>query len=172
MKKAGDLVEGFFETFGIRDDKNYAGFIAAWTDIIGERLATHSRPSDIKGQVLIVAVDHPGWMTHIRMAEREVIKKIQKRFPQLAIISVAFQLVDKLPPPSRGKKAIDQAERDGGASEKPSADQPDNIDPSDAKEIVHEEAVTDKAVLFSALDRLRVAMEKKKTQEGQSHDAD
>lgn len=160
MKKAGELVQGFFETYGIRDDKNYAGFMAAWTDIIGERLATHSRPSDIKGQVLIVAVDHPGWMTHIRMAEREVIRKIQKRFPQLGIITVAFQLVDKLPTPSRSRQAIEQAEKpvdkmpgtNAEVDAASSVDEPENqIQPTE----------TDRSTLFTALDRLKAAMEKR-----------
>jgi hypothetical protein len=154
MKKAGDLVQGFFDTFGIRDDKNYAGFMAAWTDIIGERLATHSRPSDIKGQVLIVAVDHPGWMTHIRMAERETVRRIQKRFPQLNVVSLAFQLVDSLPQPTRVRQVMETSRTEQGIN-------PDKEVPNyDTMLKEEEKPAEDKTVLFSALDRLKAAMQK------------
>ena len=164
MKKASDLVQGFFETYGIQDDKNYAGFMAAWKDIIGERLASHSRPSDVKAGTLIVAVDHPGWMTHIRMAERETIKKIQKRFPLLGVANLAFQLVDHLPPPSRGKTAIDQAEFSRAQAPisdflNASANENDEINAEKASDIIG--PPTDKSNFLSAMAKLRSAMEKK-----------
>jgi hypothetical protein len=155
MKKAGDLVQGFFDTYGIRDDKNYAGFMAAWTDIIGEKLATHSRPSDIKGQVLIVSVDHPGWMTHIRMAERETVRRIQMRFPQLHVVSLAFLLVDALPPPGGVRKAMAEAQKTVPAV--PGQDT-ENVPENDNGESGKPDM--DKTVLFSALDRLKAAMQK------------
>jgi hypothetical protein len=150
MKKAGDLVQGFFETYGLTDDKNYLGFMAAWKDIIGDKLAVHSRPSDIRSGTLIVAVDHPGWMTHIRMAERDTLRRIKKRFPQLEISNLAFQLVDRLPPPSQSRQAIERAEQPA-----PEPDETPNPTVPDAP------ATGDRQSLFSALDRLRDAMEKK-----------
>ncbi len=160
MKKASDLVEVFFETYGIRDEKNYAGFMAAWTDIIGPDIASHSRPHDIRAQVLLVAVDHPGWMTRIRFSEQTIIKNIQKRFPQLGIINIAFQLVDKLPPPLRSKTVIEQAIKEPFCEE--AVPEPTEIQQFEVT--IHEEEIsssTDKTKLFSALSRLRSAMEKR-----------
>jgi hypothetical protein len=155
MKKAGDLVQGFFDTIGIRDDKNYAGFMAAWTDIIGEKLATHSRPSDIKGQVLIVAVDHPGWMTHIRMAEGETVRRIQMRFPQLNVVSLAFLLVDALPPPGGVRKALAEAQKTS-----PAAHEEERAPAQEHVRLEQDKTIEKKTELFSALDRLKAAIQK------------
>ena len=100
MKKIGDELEGFFESFGIKDEKNYLGFIGAWNSLIGQDLSGHCRPTDIRGTVLLVAVDHPGWMTRIRFEEKKMLKKIRQTFPQLGINALGFILVEKLPKPA------------------------------------------------------------------------
>lgn len=98
MKRAGDVLKNFFEGLGISDDKNYAGFFHAWREIVGQDLFAHCRAADIKGEILVVAVDHPGWMSRTQFKERDILRAIKKQFPQLGISSIAYTLVDRLPP--------------------------------------------------------------------------
>ena len=117
MRKIGDELAGFFESFGIKDEKNYLGFIGAWRTLIGQDLSYHSRPTDIRGSVLFIAVDHPGWMTRIRFEEQKMLKKIRQSFPQLGITALGFLLVEKLP-----KSAHIITNTDENANEKPFLD--------------------------------------------------
>jgi hypothetical protein len=152
MKKAGDLLPGYFETYGIKDEKNYSGFVIAWNELIGNDLASHCRPLDIRGTVLIVAVDHPGWMTRIQFDERKILKKVQKRFPQIEVTSLAFSLVKELPKPVKTfvTKPVEKPENT-------SADLEENL--GNAKK--SGESKDDPAILFSALEKLKKAMDKK-----------
>lgn len=109
MKKIGDALDGFFETYGILDEKNYLGFVGSWNKIIGQDLACHSRPTDIRGTVLIIAIDHPGWMTRIRFEERKILRKIKHSFPQLGISALGFNLVEKLPKPTAIVKEVQES---------------------------------------------------------------
>jgi len=108
MKKISEALDGFFETYGIVDDKNYFGFVGSWNKLIGQDLACHSRPGDIRGTVLIISVDHPGWMTRMRFEEKKLLKKIRQAFPQLGITTLGYHLVDKLPKaaPLRKEEAV------------------------------------------------------------------
>lgn len=97
MKKIGDGLDDFFAGLGISDDNNYLGFVGAWRRIAGEGLGSHSKPWDLRGSVLLVCVDHPGWMTRMRFEEERIISQIRSDFPQLGISALAFKLVEKLP---------------------------------------------------------------------------
>jgi len=160
MKRVGDDLPGFLEVIGIRDEKNYGGFVSAWKELIGEELSWHSRPVDIKGTLLLVAVDHPGWMTRIRFAENSLLTRLHQRFPQLGITSLAFSLVKELPSRARAVETqVPQQEATEKANSSPNT--------SDAEKAgsAPDETVPDPekpAELFAALGRLRDAIRKKK----------
>ena len=49
-----------------------------WSEIVGE-LAGHTRPVSVRGGVLVVAVDEPGWATELRFRQGELIDRLDQR---------------------------------------------------------------------------------------------
>lgn len=93
MKKAADLVSGYLQALGINDEKNYQGFFAAWSQLVGPEISAHAKVIDLKADMVVVGVDHQEWMQRIKMQESIILKKITKAFPQLAIKRICFQMV-------------------------------------------------------------------------------
>ena len=166
MKKVGDALEGFFETYGIADEKNYFGFVGSWNKLIGNELACHSRPSDIRGTVLIISVDHPGWMTRIRFEEKKLLKKIRQAFPQLGITALGYNLVDKLPKPAALTKQVPVSDVNsdlGGISSEQAVDKVKNFSenpplPTNVNKVSPED-------FFQSLKNLKRAMAEKNRNE-------
>lgn len=48
-----------------------------WPVIAGAQIARHTRPAQIREQVLTVYADHPGWLTEIRrLPKHRILKKM------------------------------------------------------------------------------------------------
>jgi hypothetical protein len=58
---------------------------------IGERLAGNTRVIDLKKGILLVEVDHPGWVQYLRMYQKFIITGIKRELPELKINTMAFR---------------------------------------------------------------------------------
>jgi hypothetical protein len=47
-----------------------------WQDIFSEPMSMHTAPSDIKQGVLVIAVDSPTWLQHLKFMKKEIIGKL------------------------------------------------------------------------------------------------
>jgi len=47
-----------------------------WVNIVGPKLAEHTKPLDIQNQKIIVAVDETKWMSVVQQNEKQLKKKI------------------------------------------------------------------------------------------------
>jgi len=48
----------------------------AWEEIVGERLAGHTRPHGLDDGTLVVVVDEPGWATQLRFLEQDLLRRL------------------------------------------------------------------------------------------------
>ena len=48
-----------------------------WSEIVGEDVAAHTRPSVIDGQTLIVAADDTTWASQLRWLENQLLERIE-----------------------------------------------------------------------------------------------
>jgi hypothetical protein len=92
MKKAGDLLQNFLDENILNKAKEYSGIFSSWASIAGDQCAAHSRISDLKGTLLIVEADHPGWVQILQTRQAELLKSIQKRNSKLTITGISFRL--------------------------------------------------------------------------------
>ena len=69
-RKIGDLLRAFLAERGWLEPGPYAALFREWAAVAGPGLADHSRLVDVRDGVLMVEVDHPGWlqMAHLRKA--------------------------------------------------------------------------------------------------------
>jgi predicted nucleic acid-binding Zn ribbon protein len=49
---------------------------SAWSEIAGERMAAHTRPTNISNRILYVEVDDPLWLSQLRYMKQEIVDKI------------------------------------------------------------------------------------------------
>lgn len=62
-----------------------------WPEIVGTKIAQHAQPRIWRGDVLVVAVDHPTWMAELRMQESEILEKIRRASPEVAVKKIHWE---------------------------------------------------------------------------------
>jgi len=63
--------------------------VAVWPEIVGDDIARHVDYIEAKNGRLYLKADHPVYKSLVLMKQREVISKINERFPRLKIKSIS-----------------------------------------------------------------------------------
>ncbi|MFW5776058.1 MAG: DUF721 domain-containing protein [Spirochaetota bacterium] len=95
MRKADDLIQRFLDSIGQAEGSAYIGLFKSWEPIVGERIAAHSRPVDVRGHSLVVEADHPGWVQMVMMKRNRIVGELERRFPQLGITGITVRVADR-----------------------------------------------------------------------------
>ncbi len=70
MKKVGDLLRQFLEARGWVSGDPYSALFTGWAGVVGDPLAAHCTLAEVEDGVLVVDVDHPGWLQMVPCADR------------------------------------------------------------------------------------------------------
>ncbi len=92
MRRAGDILRLFLDENTAEQADLYQGFFAGWGKIVGEQIAAHSRVKDIQNGIVIVEVDHPGWIQMLQLKQTQVVTTLRKKYPDLEIRGLRLQL--------------------------------------------------------------------------------
>ncbi len=92
MKKAGEIISLIFQNKDFSKAKEYSELFTGWNDIVGERIAAHSNIKELEKNVVIIEVDHPGWLQIIQINQYKILVKLKKKYPELKIIGIALRL--------------------------------------------------------------------------------
>lgn len=63
-----------------------------WAEVVGPEVAPHARPTGIDAGCLRVAVDGPGWASHLRWAETEILARLAELVGPDQVTSVAVRV--------------------------------------------------------------------------------
>ncbi|MBR4374088.1 MAG: DUF721 domain-containing protein [Treponema sp.] len=58
----------------------------------GKNLASHSKIVDFRNGILLVEADHSSWLQMLQLHKKYILGCIQRRFPDLAVSTLAFRL--------------------------------------------------------------------------------
>ena len=97
MYRAGDLLNEVLARAGFDAHAPEARIYRVWDDILGHDLAGRARLRDIDRGRLLVEVDHPAWMQLVQMRQRQILRRVARRFPALGITRLHL-LVSRAPP--------------------------------------------------------------------------
>ena len=106
MYRAGDLLKEVLARAGFVAGAPEARIYQVWDAILGADLAGRARLRDIDRGRLLVEVDHPAWMQLVQMRQRQILGRVQRRFPELGItrmhlvVSRAVPEADSRSPPA------------------------------------------------------------------------
>jgi hypothetical protein len=92
IKDVSTLLSSFFNEDKRRQGERYSGFFASWPDIVGPRLAAHSRVSDVEKGLLVIEAEHPGWIQLLQLRQSGILEDVAKRYPELALRGIVFRL--------------------------------------------------------------------------------
>ena len=85
MRKVGDLLKEYLRARGWLAASPWQPLFAGWPQIAGEGLAAHSRLADVRAGILVVEVDHPGWIQVARMRQDRILSAARKSAPEAAV---------------------------------------------------------------------------------------
>lgn len=97
-----DLAGMIFSTLEEKQNLNEAMEIyGSWNQLLSKlsqkyssckNLVGHTTVSDCKNGILLVEVDHPGWIQILKMYQKIILKEMNKKFEKEKITSIVFKM--------------------------------------------------------------------------------
>ena len=92
MRKIGDILKEYLAQKGWLGGNPYSPLFLDWKAIVGETLADHCRIADVRDGILLLEVDHPGWVQMIQLKKPSLLASARNAAPRARIedIKVRF----------------------------------------------------------------------------------
>jgi predicted nucleic acid-binding Zn ribbon protein len=81
MRKAGDVLRDFLKERGWPTEDPYAPLFRGWEEIAGSELGSRSRVVEVEDGVIVVEVDHPGWLQMLQLRKRSLLQAARGAVP-------------------------------------------------------------------------------------------
>jgi len=62
----------------------FLALVRHWDKIVGEKLASKTKPLKLKTDTLIILTEHSSFSHHLKLMEKDIIRKIHSLLPQLS----------------------------------------------------------------------------------------
>jgi predicted nucleic acid-binding Zn ribbon protein len=87
------LVPAVVKGLGLSERLQQSEVFFHWADIVGKDIATHAHPLSLRNKLLIVAVDHPGWLQELsRYHKPLLLQKVRDRIGGAAVRDIVFRI--------------------------------------------------------------------------------
>jgi predicted nucleic acid-binding Zn ribbon protein len=87
------LVPSVVKGLGLEQRLQESQVFFHWPDIVGKDIARHAQPMSLKNRLLIVAVDHPGWLQELsRYHKPLLLQKVRERIGKTAVKDIVFRI--------------------------------------------------------------------------------
>lgn len=108
FRSMNSVLSSIFTNINVSDMENADNIFSVWTKILltiksyvnpneGQNLADHSKVVDLKNGILLIEVDHPGWIELLQIHKKYIMGGLKRYLPDIHIKTLAFRL--------KGKKA-------------------------------------------------------------------
>ena len=95
MRKAGDVLRDFLKERGWPTEDPYGPLFRAWEDIAGPELGTRSRVVEVEDGVIVVEVEHPGWLQMLQLRKRALLEAARKAAPLCTIQDIRGRMAGR-----------------------------------------------------------------------------
>lgn len=109
------LLNTLFGDLGITERIKLDTLRRQWREIFSEPLSLHTAPTDLKDGILVIAVDSPTWLQHLKFLQKEILEKLKAhdiKDVKLKHGSVRFEssrkIHEKKAPPEAFRELTDQ----------------------------------------------------------------
>jgi predicted nucleic acid-binding Zn ribbon protein len=93
------LIKGALQQYGLHDRLEERAALLRWREIVGEKIADHSRAVDLVDGVLVLEADHGAWRQELTMLVPMIINKFNAMFGEGTVTEIQWR--DR---PVRGRK--------------------------------------------------------------------
>lgn len=101
-----EIIHKAFDSISVESTKNASKIVEAWRNVlskikaintvdnpnVGQNLIDHSRVVDLKNGILLIEVDHPGWISILQFHKKFILKGLQMNVADVKINSLAFRV--------------------------------------------------------------------------------
>lgn len=84
-KSIDKILPAVIRNLGIEQKMEEVSLRSRWREVVGDVIAAQSRPLDIRGGILFIAVGNNVWMHEMRFQRTRIMEKIKYRFPGLKV---------------------------------------------------------------------------------------
>jgi predicted nucleic acid-binding Zn ribbon protein len=100
VRQIGDVLRDFLKEHGWPTEDPYAPLFRGWDRIAGPELGSRSRVVEVEDGVIVVEVDHPGWLQMLQLRKRALLEASRKAAPGGRIEDLRGRMVRQAPPGS------------------------------------------------------------------------
>lgn len=111
MQSLDKILRKFIKDYGLETGLTLTTIRRQWEKLVGQTIASHTCPEEIKGKIIFVTVDTPQWMHHLGFFKQEMCEKLKP----YKVTEVRFKLGRLLKTEDSGediKKSIPLTEED------------------------------------------------------------
>jgi predicted nucleic acid-binding Zn ribbon protein len=94
VKKIGDLLKEYMRERGWLEANPYQPLFEEWAKVAGESLARHARLADVHNGILLVDVDHPGWLQIVQLRQAALLEAARRLAPMANVEGIRARLRD------------------------------------------------------------------------------
>ncbi|GAA1878713.1 DUF721 family protein [Williamsia serinedens] len=84
----GSVAGAMAKTRGWQSKLGEGQVFAAWDRIVGEDIAAHAQPTDLRDRVLSVSAESTAWATQLRLVQRDILAKIAASVGRDVVVSL------------------------------------------------------------------------------------
>jgi hypothetical protein len=77
LQSINPVLDTIFRDLGISERIKLDTLSRRWSDIFSGPLAEHTGPLDLKEGMLVIAVDSPVWLQHLKFMKKDIIEKLK-----------------------------------------------------------------------------------------------
>ncbi len=77
LQSINPLLDSMFRDLGISERIKLDALYRQWCDIFSGPLADHTAPTDLKEGMLVIAVDSPVWLQHLKFMKKDILAKLK-----------------------------------------------------------------------------------------------
>jgi len=92
MERISRILDEIIKRYGLEGKVMEYKLSVHWKDIVGEIIASHTRPAGIRYKKLKILVDSPVWLQEISFYKHEIIEKINRHFGKTLVTKVYFKI--------------------------------------------------------------------------------
>jgi predicted nucleic acid-binding Zn ribbon protein len=86
----GEILADLAKSLGIAQKLSEQEAVVAWSDVVGEKIAQHSRAVRVDRGRLFVEVDSSVWVHELRFMKQKIMRELNNRVGKTAIENVHF----------------------------------------------------------------------------------
>ena len=77
MQPLDKILRKFIKDYGLETGLTLTAIRKQWEKLVGQAIASHTCPEEIKGKTIFVTVDTPQWMHHLGFFKQEMCEKLK-----------------------------------------------------------------------------------------------